>query len=461
MVQQYGGDGRELLLCFPGEFLGMGHFIAIDDKAQHNAAINGRLTQIKMPQQAFPCLFIVDGKPMGIGIMTHPCGDLAENHRLQGTVPAGNDSMAARRKKSGIAASIALPKGKLSLIAVACVAGGGQNRQRLYCKAADAPHGILYPALLFPQLRFVGDVPQATSAAALIAGAVKRNTIRGRGDDLFDDAIAVAFLHLYDSHSQFISGGGHWHKDRDAISVPDAAALIGDGFYGMCVAIAPSLAESKPDCLQTISGENGTTYSNLFDVILSDDYDSVWEEHCKAIVGEENAAEAVEMLKSFISGDVYGDDAVALYGDGSEGFIFDCWYLNDVKSFTMNGDEITINKLDGTSETHKYRCIGTYQIGADETMTWGGETFCPAFDCEVYQATDDAGDFTYFFFRDDTMETTYHIEFRYGSDLAALQQYMKGQYAYWLAAGIDANADAETIDNVIALFCTENLSAEE
>lgn len=63
----------------------------------------------------------------------------------------------------------------------------------------------------------------------------------------------------------------------------------------LCVAIAPCLAESKPDCLQTISGENGTTYSNLFDVILSDDYDSVWEEHCKAIVGEENAAEAVEI----------------------------------------------------------------------------------------------------------------------------------------------------------------------
>lgn len=34
-------------------------------------------------------------------------------------------------------------------------------------------------------------------------------------------------------------------------------------------------------------------------------------------------------------------------------------------------------------------------------------------------------------------------------------------FALVLAAGIDANADAETIDNVIALFCTENLSAEE
>ena len=76
---------------FPGEVPGMGHFIAIDDKAKHNAAIGGRLTQIKMPQQAFPGLLIVDGKIMCIGIMTYPCGDLAENHRLQGTIPAGND----------------------------------------------------------------------------------------------------------------------------------------------------------------------------------------------------------------------------------------------------------------------------------------------------------------------------------------------------------------------------------
>ena len=229
----------------------------------------------------------------------------------------------------------------------------------------------------------------------------------------------------------------------------------------LCAAIAPGLAESETDCLRTISGENGTTYSNLFDVILSDEYNDVWEAHCKALVGEENAEAAVTMLKSFISGDMYGDEAVAAYGDGSDGFIFDCWYLADVQSFTMNGNEITIHKNDGTSETHSYQYLGTYQIGADETMTWGGETFCPAFDCEVYQATDDAGEFTYFFFRDDTMETTYHIEFRYGSDLAALQQYMTGPYAYWLAAGIDANADAATIDNVIALFCAENLAEEE
>ena len=35
--------------------------------------------------------------------------------------------------------------------------------------------------------------------------------------------------------------------------------------------------------------------------------------------------------------------------------------------------------------------------------------------------------------------------------------YLTGLYAYWLAAGIDANADEETIRKVIALFCLENM----
>ena len=56
------------------------------------------------------------------------------------------------------------------------------------------------------------------------------------------------------------------------------------------------------------------------------------------------------------------------------------------------------------------------------------------------------------------MQTTWHIEFRYGSDLDQLLKYMEGPYAYWLSAGIDADASPETIDAVIDLFVTENLS---
>ncbi len=58
------------------------------------------------------------------------------------------------------------------------------------------------------------------------------------------------------------------------------------------------------------------------------------------------------------------------------------------------------------------------------------------------------------------MEETYHIEFRYGSDLEELQGYFVGSYAYWLSAGIDEAASEETIHNVIDLFITENLSGE-
>lgn len=44
-----------------------------------------------------------------------------------------------------------------------------------------------------------------------------------------------------------------------------------------------------------------------------------------------------------------------------------------------------------------------------------------------------SGGFTYFCIAPDTNDTTYHIELRYGSDLYALGQYDKGNYAYGLA----------------------------
>lgn len=208
-----------------------------------------------------------------------------------------------------------------------------------------------------------------------------------------------------------------------------------------------------------IAGENGTTYANLFDVILSADYDGVWTEKCAAIVGEDGAAEAASYLKSYISRDIYGQEAVDAY-TSPELVGFDCWYINGAKTFTFSGDTATITLTDGSSQTHTYTYLGQYKVGDGETMIYNGQEIDPSFACDVYQSTDDAGEFTYLLFRDDTMASTYHIEFRYGSDLDALQKYFTGPYAYWLSAGIDASADAQTIDNVIDLFVTENLSGE-
>ena len=156
---------------------------------------------------------------------------------------------------------------------------------------------------------------------------------------------------------------------------------------------------------------------------------------------------------------LYGQEAVDAY-TSLELVGFDCWYINGAKTFTFSGDTATITLTDGSSQTHTYTYLGQYKVGDGETMVYNGQEIDPSFACDVYQSTDDTGEFTYLLFRDDTMASTYHIEFRYGSDLDALQKYFTGPYAYWLSAGIDASADAQTIDNVIDLFVTENLSGE-
>ena len=208
-----------------------------------------------------------------------------------------------------------------------------------------------------------------------------------------------------------------------------------------------------------IAGASGTTYANLFTVILDEKYDDVWLEKCAAVVGDEAADASAEMLKTYISRDIYGQDAVDAY-TSPELVGFDCWYINGAESFTFKDHTVTVKLTDGTEQTHTYSYLGKYKVGDGETMIYGGQEIDPSFECDVYQASEDAGEFTYLLLRDDTMESTYHIEFRYGSDLEQLQKYFTGPYAYWLSAGIDKKASKETIDNVIDLFVTENLSGE-
>ena len=80
----------------------------------------------------------------------------------------------------------------------------------------------------------------------------------------------------------------------------------------------------------------------------------------------------------------------------------------------------------------------------------------------VYESDDvDSGEFTYFCMASDTSATTYHIEFRYGGNYEDMGKLYEGEYAYWMGAGILEDADAEMIDNVIALFAEENAGGDE
>ena len=240
--------------------------------------------------------------------------------------------------------------------------------------------------------------------------------------------------------------------------------LVGGGFYNEDVAAAfgapfdqPTIyiirsseeagdsqdSKAAAELLSAVSG----TYDELFPVITDAAYDQLWLDNCAAVVGEEAAPAVAEMLKTACNGTIYGQEAVDAFGDGSEGAQFDCLFINGVSQIVFDGDTISGLDKDGkTVFSHKYAYVGPASIAG---MMNG----------YLYQTDDkDAGEFTYFFLLPDTPDTTFHTEFRYGSDPEALMLYNDGPYAYWLAAGILANRDEQMVKDVIQLFCEENLA---
>ena len=242
--------------------------------------------------------------------------------------------------------------------------------------------------------------------------------------------------------------------------------IVGSGFYNEEVAAANGAPFDQPtryelvDCVADNDGAEADgaaaaaqlledvkgTYVALFPVITAPEYDQIWLDPCIEAVGEEAAPDVAEALKSACSGTIYGQEAIDAFGDGSNGAQFDCLFINGVDRITFDGAVIT-----GTFEgeevfSHEYAYVGPLSLAG---MMEG----------YLYETADeDAGEFRYFYMMPDTPATTYHLEFRYGSDADALAQYNEGPYAYWLAAGFPEDADEEMISSVITLFCEENLA---
>lgn len=199
------------------------------------------------------------------------------------------------------------------------------------------------------------------------------------------------------------------------------------------------------------------TYQPLFEgATFNGAYDHYWHDYAAAVAGGTGADAMVDMMKSAIGGTLYGQEAVEAYQDDPDSAQFFCGFTGNVATFTFNGSQISGYRADGEEIfSHPYRYVG-------EDHLYMGET--PVMDARVFESLDDnSGQFRYFFLCGDTPDTTYHIEFRYGSERGDnLNQYSTGDCAYWLAAGIPTSAlteeSEENIANVIALFCVENLA---
>ena len=195
------------------------------------------------------------------------------------------------------------------------------------------------------------------------------------------------------------------------------------------------------------------TYQPLFEgATFKSDYDHYWEDYAAAVVGKNTAEEndAAGMMKSSIG----ADSSVIGKENGSA---FCCAFTNDIATLSFHGSVITGYKDNGDVVfSHAYEFVEKSSLyGPNED----GTEQIPYMNLTIFKTDDEnSGEFEYFAMCDDTPSTTYHIEFRYGSDVDELEQMYSGDYAYWLAAGIPTSADETMISNVIALFCAENLA---
>ncbi len=231
---------------------------------------------------------------------------------------------------------------------------------------------------------------------------------------------------------------------RKLLPVMLAFALVISVNAGVKAETAPQAddAAEATALLENIKG----TYEPLFPVITKAEYDQIWLDPLVAALGEDAAAPMAEMLKSSCSGTIYGQEAIDAYGDGSNGLQFDCVFINGVSTITFDGTAISGADENGNQVfSHEYAYVSKLSLSG-------------LMEGYLYETADaDAGEFKYFYMMPDTPATTFHLEFRYGSNVDDLSKYNEGPYAYWLAAGFPVDADADMINNVITLFVEENI----
>ena len=191
------------------------------------------------------------------------------------------------------------------------------------------------------------------------------------------------------------------------------------------------------------------TYTGLFDIVCTPEYHDVWIGQIATFVGETDAPSLADQLKSILTSRPAGESETSTVNNGGP-IETNGYFICGLDTLTIDGHTISGADENGTQVfSHEYTYVSKLLLAG---MMEG----------YLYETADeDAGEFKYFYMMPDTPATTYHLEFRYGSNVDDLAKYNEGPYAYWLAAGFPVDADEEMIKNVITLFCEENLAEEQ
>ena len=240
------------------------------------------------------------------------------------------------------------------------------------------------------------------------------------------------------------------HSYKSAITDCRSTVTINDNANGTDIGTVQKSREEAAEFLTSVNGSYGQLFTGKTFEQANYHY---WFDYCAAVMGKANAAATVTMLQTKTGSSIYGQEAVNQFSDNPEATRFNCDFINDLSSFTVSGNNpfnFTINgNLKGGSHfSHTYHYVDF------RAADFRGR----AFPFYIFETNDNsAGEFKYFIMAEDTPKDTYHLEFRYGSNLKDLYKMLEGPYAYWLAAAFPENGNEALIEDVISLFCAENL----
>lgn len=207
---------------------------------------------------------------------------------------------------------------------------------------------------------------------------------------------------------------------------------------------------AEEDRLEALTG----SYTELFGVLGAEENKSIWTDALQAYTTDEDEIELYyQMLTGSCMKEIYGQEAIDAYAENPDDAGFDCYFLHDLAELTIDGSTGTISGVDADgNELFSH----TYHYVEDLPILYMGEEI--GANHHIYESDDpDSGDFTYFAFADDTPDSTYHLEFRYGANEEDINNYTEGEYAYWNAAAFMTEYDDQTLTDVIQLFVTENM----
>lgn len=167
---------------------------------------------------------------------------------------------------------------------------------------------------------------------------------------------------------------------------------------------------------------NEGTYIELFPVMYQPKYDQVWKDAAASVVPADKVDETVNTIRNMDNGTLYGQAAIDAY-KGNTGFPkYFCGFIHGPKEIQIakNGVIRGYDEKGTTVFSHKY-----HFVGYDKTRNF-----------YEFMTDDDSTYFKYFVFADDTNDTTYHIEFRYGDNLDDLLNWTEGKYAFWIVGAL-------------------------